>query len=182
MISGNKIRKKLLSSRRDQIFLQTRKMSGKDEGQKDLKVIYSDKENVLVVDSIWGMRFDNTNTTVVSGQGDCANGGTVYRGNKYRGTTLREVLGLFGETLSSWNLPCSSDGKESACNAGDLGWIPGQGRSSGEGNGNPLKYSCLENPMDRGAWGTMVYRVAESQTRLQQLSTAHRCIYNQWYN
>ena len=47
---------------------------------------------------------------------------------------------------------CSSVSKESACNAGDLGLIPGLGRSSGEGNGNPLQYSCLENPMDTGAW------------------------------
>ena len=47
--------------------------------------------------------------------------------------------------------PHSSVGKESACNAGDLGSIPGLRRSSGEGNGNPLQYSCLENPMDRGA-------------------------------
>ena len=45
-----------------------------------------------------------------------------------------------------------SDGKEAACNAGDLGLIPGLGRSPGEGNGNPLQYSCLENPMDGGAW------------------------------
>ena len=48
--------------------------------------------------------------------------------------------------------PYSSVGKESACNAGDLGLIPGSGRSPGEGNGNPLEYSCLENFMDRGAW------------------------------
>ena len=46
----------------------------------------------------------------------------------------------------------SSDGKASAYNAGDLGSIPGSGRSPGEGNGNPLQYSCLENPMDQGAW------------------------------
>ena len=45
-----------------------------------------------------------------------------------------------------------SDGKASAYNAGDLGSIPGSGRSPGEGNGNPLQYSCLENPMDRGSW------------------------------
>ena len=45
-----------------------------------------------------------------------------------------------------------SDGKESACNTGDQGSIPGSGRSPGEGNGNPLQYSCLENPMDRGDW------------------------------
>ena len=49
-------------------------------------------------------------------------------------------------------LPCGSDGKASAYNMGDLGSIPGSGRSSGEGNGNPLQYSCLENPMNRGAW------------------------------
>ena len=47
--------------------------------------------------------------------------------------------------------PGGSDGKESACNAGDLGWTPGSGRSPGEGNGNPFQYSCLENSMDRGA-------------------------------
>ena len=55
-----------------------------------------------------------------------------------------------------------SDGKESACNAGNLGSIPGSGRSRGEGNGNPLQYSCLENPMDRGAWQAAVYEVAKS--------------------
>ena len=61
--------------------------------------------------------------------------------------------------------PCSSDGKESACNAGDLGSIPGLGRSSGEGTGNPLQYSCLENPTDRGAWRAIVYGVTkESDT------------------
>ena len=50
------------------------------------------------------------------------------------------------------HFPCGSDGKASACNAGDLGSIPGSGRSSGEGNGNPLQYSCLEKPTDGGAW------------------------------
>ena len=48
--------------------------------------------------------------------------------------------------------PCGSEGKASACNAGDLGSIPGSRISPGEGNGNPLQYSCLENPMDREAW------------------------------
>ena len=59
--------------------------------------------------------------------------------------------------------------KNSPANAGnvrDAGLIPGSGKSPGGGYRNPLQYSCLENPMDRGAWGTMVYRVAESQTRL----------------
>ena len=62
--------------------------------------------------------------------------------------------------------PGSSDGKESASNAGDLGWIPGSGRSPEERNGNPLQYSCLENSMDRGAWQAAVHRVAKSETRL----------------
>ena len=48
--------------------------------------------------------------------------------------------------------PGGSDGKASACNVGDMGLIPGLGRSPGGGNGNPLQYSCLENSMDRGAW------------------------------
>ena len=54
--------------------------------------------------------------------------------------------------------------KESACNAGDLGSIPVLRRSPGEGHGNPLQYSCLENPLDRGTWWATVHRVAKSQT------------------
>ena len=64
------------------------------------------------------------------------------------------------------DFPHSTVGKESACNAGDLGSIPGLGRSPGEGNGNPLQYSCLENPMDRGAWQVIVHGVAKNQTQL----------------
>ena len=60
--------------------------------------------------------------------------------------------------------PGGSDGEESACNAGDQGSIPGSGRSPGEGNGNALQYSCLENSMDRGAWRATVHGVAKSQT------------------
>ena len=56
--------------------------------------------------------------------------------------------------------PRSSIGKESACSAGDLGSIPGSGRSPGERNGNPLQYSCLENPMDRGVWQATAHGVA----------------------
>ena len=51
--------------------------------------------------------------------------------------------------------PGGSDGKESARNAGDPGWIPGFGKSPGEGNDNPLQYACLENPRDRGAWQSL---------------------------
>ena len=67
--------------------------------------------------------------------------------------------------------PGGSDNKESACNVGDPGSIPGSGRSPGEVHGNPLQYSCLENPMDRRAWWATVHGVTKSQTRLKQLST-----------
>ena len=59
--------------------------------------------------------------------------------------------------LSILGFPHSSVGKESSCNAGDLGSIPGLGRSPGEGNGNPLQYFCLENPMDRGTWWSTLH-------------------------
>ena len=72
---------------------------------------------------------------------------------------LKEIFTPFYGYVS---FPGGSDGKASACNAGDLGSIPGSGRSPGEGNGNPLQYSCLENPMDRGAWWATVQRVAKS--------------------
>ena len=70
--------------------------------------------------------------------------------------------------------PGGSDGKESACNAGDLGSIPGSRSYLGEGNGNPLQYSCLENSMDRGAWWTTVHGDTKSLTRLST-GTAHTC-------
>ena len=60
--------------------------------------------------------------------------------------------------------PAGSGGKASACNMGDLGSIPGSGRSSGERNGNPLQCSCLESPMDRGACWAIVHGIAESDT------------------
>ena len=64
--------------------------------------------------------------------------------------------------MMSYDFPGSSDSKESACNAGDLGSIPGLGRSPGEGNGYPLQYCCLENHMDKGAWQATVHGVAKS--------------------
>ena len=81
--------------------------------------------------------------------------------------------------------------KNLPANAGDIrdvGSIPGLGRSPGEGNGNPLQYSCLENPMDRGAWWATVHRTAKSRTQLEQLSTrtqlkfihSHSCVVL-WY-
>ena len=60
------------------------------------------------------------------------------------------------------DFPGGKDDKESACNAGNLDLIPGSGRSPGEGNGNPLQYSCLENPMVRGTWWATVHGVAKS--------------------
>ena len=67
--------------------------------------------------------------------------------------------------------PRGSDGKESAYNAGDPGSIPGSRRSPGEGNGNPLQYSCLDNPMDRRAWWATVHGVTESRTQLSDCTS-----------
>ena len=59
---------------------------------------------------------------------------------------------------------------KAACSAGDLGSIPGSGRSPGEGSGNPHQYSCLENPMEGGAWQALVYGVTKSQTQLSDFT------------
>ena len=69
--------------------------------------------------------------------------------------------------------PGGSDDKASAYSAGDLDLIPGSGRSSGEGNGNPLQYSCLENPMDGGAGWATVHGVTKSRTRLSDFTSLH---------
>ena len=61
------------------------------------------------------------------------------------------------------SFPSGSDSKESPCNTGDLGSVPGSGRPPGEGNGNPCQSSCQENPLERGAWGAKVHGVAKSQ-------------------
>ena len=66
--------------------------------------------------------------------------------------------------------PGGSDSKASACNVGDLGLIPGLGRSPGEGNGNPLQFSCLENLMDGGAWWATIHGVSKSWTRLSDFT------------
>ena len=85
-----------------------------------------------------------------------------------------KTLGFPGGSLlknpptNARGFPGGSDAKASAYNAGDPGSIPGWGKSSGEGNGNPLQYSCLENPMDRGAWQVTVHAVAKSQTQLSK--------------
>ena len=75
---------------------------------------------------------------------------TSYEEKFEKYTVIDKILGF----------TCSSVGEESACSAGDLGLIPGLGRFPGEGSGRPLQYSCLENPMDRGAWQATVCEVA----------------------
>ena len=69
-------------------------------------------------------------------------------------------------TMEPWGFPDDSDGNESACNAGDLGSLLALGRSPGEGNGNPLQYSCLGNSTDRGTLWATIHRVAKGRTRL----------------
>ena len=76
---------------------------------------------------------------------------------------------LVSPALQVYSLPTKLKGKPTVvknppANARDMGSIPGPGRSPGEGNGNPLQYSFLENPMDRGAWPATVHRIAKSQT------------------
>ena len=91
-----------------------------------------------------------------------------------RAFPVPEPEASFAESLPSeedriWSnedIPGGSDGEESTCNAGDLGSIPGLGRSPGEGNGYPLQYSCLQDSTDRGAWQATVHGVAKSRTQL----------------
>ena len=73
--------------------------------------------------------------------------------------------------------PGGSDGKVSVYNVGDPGSIPGSGRSPGEGNGNPLHYYCLENPMDSGAWQATVHGVEKSWTRLSDFTFTFKELY-----
>ena len=92
------------------------------------------------------------------------------------GSKLMSPLGISEQLILSSckgnkDFPCGSDDKESACNVGDLGLIPGLERSPGGGHGNPLQYSCLENPMDRGAWPATAQGVTELDTA-ERLSTA----------
>ena len=76
--------------------------------------------------------------------------------------------------------PGGAEVKASSCNAGDLGSIPGWGRSPGEGNGNPLQYSCLENPMDGGAWWATVHRVTKSRTQLSDFTFTFQFLNSSW--
>ena len=73
---------------------------------------------------------------------------------------------VWSDIIQILGFPSGTDGKESACNGGDLGSISGWGRSAREGIGYPLQYSCLENSMDRGAWQATVHGVAQNWTQL----------------
>ena len=77
-----------------------------------------------------------------------------------------KALSTFDRSGLVFGLPWWLSSKESTCNSGDIGSIPGSGRSPGGGHGNPLQYSCLENPRDRGAWQATVHGVTQSRTRL----------------
>ena len=82
---------------------------------------------------------------------------------------------LMDDKLNAWAFQVGLSVKNLPANVeviGDTGSMPGLGRSPGGGHGNPLQYSCLENPMDRGAWRATVHRAAKSWTRLKQLSTS----------
>ena len=93
-----------------------------------------------------------------------AGGGEEVISGKVTGRNTWQIMNGF---------PGGSEVEESACNAGDLGSIPGSGRSPGEGNGNPLQYSCLENPMDGGACRAAVHGVAKSRTQLSDFTSLH---------
>ena len=80
------------------------------------------------------------------------------------------IISLIAIVMIIMGFPGGSDGKASVCNVGDPGSIPGSGTSPGEGNGNPLQYSCLENSMYGGAWWATVHGVAKSQTRLSNFT------------
>ena len=91
---------------------------------------------------------------------------------------MSEVIAIISEQTSALvSFLCSLVGRASACNAGDLGSIPGWERSAGEGNGNPRQYSCLENSMDREAWQAIVYRVARVGHN-RATNTLYLCVSN----
>ena len=96
-------------------------------------------------------------------------GGTVIAASMLFPPTLNSLqssLEQAGLSFVLLHFPDGSDSKESACNAGDPGSVPGLGRFPEEGNGNPLQYSCLENPMDGEAWQAPVHGVTKSRTGL----------------
>ena len=112
-----------------------------------------------------------------------ARSGGRTRRQKFKSVHIRGLKAKSGQTgkkqggkvIKFWTgPPWWFSSRESACNAGDAGLIPGLRRSPGAGNDNPLQYSCLENPTDRVAWWATIHGVAKCQTRLKQLSL-HAC-------
>ena len=97
--------------------------------------------------------------------------GNVWMQQKMLCSSSWHLKGIVLNCVPTWGFPGGSVGKESTCNSGDAGSIPGSGRSPGGEHGNPLLYYCLENPMDIGAWWAMVHRVTKSQTWLKRLGT-----------
>ena len=103
----------------------------------------------------------------------CSHDNAVGCPGRCRSPLLGLLNSKFGEKWAylEQTIPRWLSGKEPVCNAGDLSLIPGLGRSPGEGNDNPLQYSCLGNPMNRGTWWSTIYGVAQSRTRLKWLSS-----------
>ena len=101
---------------------------------------------------------------------------SATRGQKASSSSFSLMLLSLSSNASVWGFPGGSKGKESACNEGDLGSVPGLGRSPGEGNDCLLQYSCLENPMDRGALQA-IDLVTKSQTRLSRHAFTFQCLY-----
>ena len=95
----------------------------------------------------------------------------IYNSQDMETTSADEQINKMCVCVCRYIFPGGSDGNASAYNAGDLGSILGSGRSPGEGNSNPLQYSCLENLMDGGAWQAAVLGVTKSRTRLKRLSS-----------
>ena len=115
--------------------------------------------------------FPAFSTHLVSDGGQAVSQANAYKNNQIIAPFLQcHVLLSFCFSLQM-GLPRWLSSKEPTCNAGDPGLIPDLGRSPGEGNSNPLQYSCLENPMDRGAWRSIAHGVTKSWTQLKGLST-----------
>ena len=103
-----------------------------------------------------------------------------WEGRQLRIMALLCVTVFFHFYWKTSGIEIVQDGKPSAYNVGDLCLIPGSGRSPGEGNGNPLLYSCLENPIDRGAWWAKVHGVTKSRTLLSDFSSSLQSTKKSW--
>ena len=113
--------------------------------------------------------FSNESTLAWGGQSTGDSALASFLPKKFQGWSPSEWTGWISLVENIWGLPQWFSSKESTCNSGHSGSVPGLGRSTGGGQSNPLLYSCLENPMARGAWWATVHRVAKSQTWLKWL-------------